>query len=137
MIPKEVSVTLECRPIAWKRPAGKRIRYDAQTDEKAVFSLKVLRKLHEIYPELRTSPKPYFRRAVAVTLHFHFAKHREKTAMDLPDVDNLCKFALDAMQSQYLDGVLWGDDAQVVRLYARKTLGINDVVEISIKDEGV
>ena len=73
---------------------------------------------------------------LAVELLFVFvpAKDKRKRAhagelahVIRPDVDNLSKLALDAM-----NGVFWVDDTQIVSLTARKTYGKRDRTEVTI-----
>ena len=44
-----------------------------------------------------------------------------------PDIDNLCKLVLDAA-----NGILWGDDGQVVKLEAHKTYGAEACTTINV-----
>ena len=48
-----------------------------------------------------------------------------------PDLDNLCKAVMDA-----LNGVAYCDDKQVVRIIATKTYGENASVQVELREEG-
>lgn len=118
------------RPVAWKRPAQTRegVRYDSQVDAKAAFSIKALKSIYVTDPNTYPSPKPLIHHGpVAVVFRFVFERRTpDENVESLPDLDNLVKFALDAMQSQSLDGVIWTDDSQVVNLAATKEFGPKD-----------
>lgn len=123
--------SVEFKPVPWKRPAGKAVRYDSQTDDKAAFTLKALDAIYSVRPALKYLDKPWFGDfELGVALSFFFAGPKMSTS--LPDVDNLAKFVLDAMQSQYLDGVIWHDDKQVCYLSAQKALSSIDSVNVKI-----
>ena len=116
---------------------GKSVRYDGQTDDKAAFTLKALKAINARYPELSTAPRPWFpydtnrREALGVAIEFLFDE-KNKVAAQLPDLDNLAKFILDALQSQYLSGVVWTDDKQVCRLSVCKYATVQDSVNVRI-----
>lgn len=129
---ESISFAINFKPTPWKRPAGKLVRYDSQINDKAAFGLKAMKAIYEKYPALRAAPRPWFGTApldVAITLEFDATG---KTACQLPDIDNLAKFILDALQSQSLDGVIWTDDCQVVFLSAIKLVGDKDLINVLI-----
>lgn len=136
----EISFEIDFRPLAWKRPAGKGARYDSQVDDKVAFSLKVLKSLHERFSVWPTPPlfpsgplmveALYAFRGMSATLIGGDFKPEQLKQ----DLDNLVKFTLDAMQSQYLDGVIWKDDRQVCKIVAEKIIHPDrDFIRVKVK----
>lgn len=104
------------KPIAWKRPVHwKGHCYDSQKKEKEKTAAYIL------------SKDPYlFLPPIKVRLEFHMPmpkswsqKEKEEKRGEWhtqkPDVDNLCKFIIDALNT-----VMWEDDSQIAGLSARK-----------------
>jgi hypothetical protein len=113
------------------------VRYDKQINDKVAFSLQVKEQLRTQLLVLSAAarergdtlevPSPIFDRATALaaSLAFHFAKPDGMKQ----DLDNLCKFALDALQSQFCDGVIWTDDRQVHIMTASKAVtGVDETL---------
>lgn len=72
--------------------------------------------------------------AVSVSLTFVRAKSKNikrKYPSTRPDIDNLCKTALDAM-----NGIVYLDDALIVELHTKKIYGQQDalIIDISVLD---
>lgn len=126
---------VDFRPVAWKRPAGKGVRHDSQVADKAAFSLKALASIYAARPELKHGFRPWYATdALHVHIDFLFKeKAGKQKSVQLPDIDNLAKFVLDAMQSQCLDGVIWTDDRQVVSLSVTKSISQRDATLVTIK----
>ncbi len=125
--------TVLMRPVSWKRPAGSKVRYDAQLSDKVAFSAKALTAIRqdlEAYQSFQAAGKPLFKREdLTVRLFFSF-----KDKKDLrQDLDNLVKFTLDALQSQLLEGLIWTDDRQVTKLIASKSVGTDDFITVHIE----
>ena len=136
MVPASLTFTVDFKPVPWKRPAGKTVRYDSQVNDKAAFTLKALKALHAAYPAIRAATTPWYKSEhliVDITCVFAETSAKKNGLVGLPDVDNLAKFVLDAMQSQYMDSIVWNDDAQVVGLSVRKCFGEKDAVSVTIR----
>lgn len=73
--------------------------------------------------------RPPVREAVFVKCLFHFKKYKKKVEWRAarPDVDNLAKAVIDAM-----NGIVYDDDARIAGLYAVKKDGPAEAVEIEI-----
>ena len=131
----EICLNLDFKPVGWKRPAGRNIRYDKQVADKVAFSATVLKALHETYPKemaARGGLPLFGDRPVIVDLLFVF-KGKYVDAKNVPDIDNLVKFTLDALQSEMLSGVVWEDDRQVVDIHAKKLRGEEDKIIVLIR----
>lgn len=66
-------------------------------------------------------PIPKFQSSILLDVHIEFffprkSNHREDRIIEVADVDNLCKFVLDA-----LNKVLYTDDKQIVKVSAKKS----------------
>lgn len=93
------------------------MRYDQQIADKCAFSLKFLKSMDRDHVTA-AAYGPLFKGAnLAVELDFYMTVLGKQK---IPDLDNLVKFTLDAMQSEYLAGVIWKDDQQVCDLRARR-----------------
>lgn len=125
---KVVDILVNMPPVVWKRPGGKSQRYDMQVNDKAAWTAKALAHLRLADPEL-TEMRPVFKGHVKVSIHFYF---ENKNLFDKSDLDNLQKFAFDALQSQFMDGILWHDDKQIVSVFAEKILSKASLTEIKI-----
>lgn len=87
--------------------------------------------------------RPKLKGELTVTMGFNYAAPKSWTKKQMaelaaagalpkttkPDVDNLVKAVLDA-----LNGVVYEDDAAVVRVYATKWWSVVDSVEISVEE---
>jgi Holliday junction resolvase RusA-like endonuclease len=107
---------IEITPIPWKR-AGirERVFYDKQTHEKLAFGL-YLNKQH--------GNDPKFQNPLSVDITFYMPipksvnqRSKYRWHHSVPDIDNLSKFCLDAINNS---GLIWTDDRQVSELTARK-----------------
>ena len=142
-----IQLNIDGNPIPWKRPGGKRIRYDTQAKEKEQIRW-VLRS------QLRSDPltNPLL---VDIIFFFPIPKHISSVKkkemlngmihhMKKPDVDNCAKFILDCMND-----VVFLDDSQISDLHVRKQysmkpgtyirvtpLSLNQEREKEIDDEG-
>lgn len=103
-------------PISWKR-AGLRDRtfFDQQTQEKLMFG---------IYLNSQHGDSPKFISPVHMDVTFHMpipktVAKRKNTIWhsSMPDIDNLQKFLLDAINDT---GIIWKDDSIVSSVIARK-----------------
>jgi len=138
-----LSFELPFEPTPWKRPAGKGIRYDDQVREKSAFGILAIGKLKDKYPNRKWDifEGPFFKDNVglSIDLIFQFKDSRKgKKSLEYPkpDIDNLCKFVLDALQSHFMEGLIWKDDKQVVNLKATKVYNDKDLITIEIKEYG-
>jgi len=130
-----IHLPLDFKPVGWKRPAGRNIRYDKQVADKVAFSAIMLKALHEAYPKemaARGGLPLFGAEAVNVELTFVF-NGKSPIAKNVPDIDNLVKFTLDALQSEMLSGVVWEDDRQVVDIHAKKLRGEEDKIIVLIR----
>lgn len=120
-----ISFICEGIPVAKARPRATRsgVVYTPRT------TMIAERNIREAYLErVNRRPKPTEKPvAVAITFYFPQPKNTSKKKLELnkgkprakkPDVDNLIKTVLDA-----LNGVAWLDDNQVVAVYAQKLNG--------------
>lgn len=121
---------IEIPPIPWKR-AGvhQKMFYDQQTHEKLAFGL-YLNKQH--------GSDPKFDAPLSVELTFYMpipkSVHRRSKYIwhhAAPDIDNLSKFCLDAINSS---GIIWKDDRQVSSLVARKLYDQNPRTHLIIRE---
>lgn len=115
-------LTVDGRPKCWKRPVSTRhggVRFNANSAAQAVFGMVCAAQLPGSVP---------LRVPVRVDLFFYFPRplhHYDNDGQlraDAPvfytypaDIDNLCKFALDAM-----NGYVYDDDIRVMELHAVK-----------------
>ena len=136
-----ISLSVAFTPTPWKRPAGKSVRYDDQVRDKSAFAILVIDELNKNYPDrkwdLFNGPNFDANCAVSVDIIFQFKDSRvgrKGLQYPKPDVDNLSKFVLDALQSTFLEGIIWGDDKQVVKLSAIKVYNDKDLITIEIKE---
>lgn len=127
---KELYIRVAMPPIAWKRPAGKAVRFDAQGAEKSAFSIAALKALVEHAPNAFSSRDvPLFKNGVEVSYVFEFT---DATRCRRCDIDNLVKFAQDALQSGVLEGKVWTDDRIIYHIDALKTFSQHDRTTIKI-----
>lgn len=129
-----IYLNLDFKPVGWKRPAGRNVRYDKQVGDKVAFSALVTKALYEVYPDKMGTRGGYALfgdKPVGVVLHFYFGK-KSAHAKNVPDIDNLAKFTMDALQSEMLTGVIWEDDRQVCELSAKKKRGGIDKMTVLI-----
>lgn len=127
----EVSFIVEGKPVAWQRPGGKGVRYDRQVNDKVAFSMKALQAVQDGLAgrEQEFAARPWFgTKALRVEIAFGFAEAKDMRQ----DLDNLVKFVLDAMQSQFLDGVVWKDDRQVEFLQAHKHVADKNYTAVKV-----
>lgn len=110
------SYKIEVPPVPWQRPQlnGQRF-YDGQQKDKVSFGLYLL-KQHD--------GEPLFAKPIHMDIVFYMpisnnkgSKVKQELAWHYcrPDIDNLCKFILDA-----LNGVVWEDDKIIVSISAKK-----------------
>jgi Holliday junction resolvase RusA-like endonuclease len=131
-----INLPLDFKPVGWKRPAGRNIRYDKQVPDKVAFAAVALKRLIELYPREMAERRglPLFGdNPVTVNITF-VLKGKRPDANSVPDIDNLVKFTLDALQSEMLTGVVWEDDRQVCEISARKMRGEEDKITVLICD---
>lgn len=129
-----IELVLDFQPVAWKRPAGRNIRYDKQTQDKFAFSAATFSALCEKYPVQMGSRHgdPLFgKTGVYVEMIFNLPV-KSVIAKQVPDIDNFVKFTLDALQSEMLSGVVWRDDSQVCAIRARKQEAETGSIELRI-----
>lgn len=136
----EIILPVPFRPIPWKRPAGKLVRYDSQIDDKNAFGILVKDILTKKYSErnwdVLSGANFKNNTPVEVSILFSFKDERKSTKgvkYPNPDVDNLVKFVLDALQTGYLEGLIWNDDKQVITLNATKKYGQQNEIYIILK----
>jgi Holliday junction resolvase RusA-like endonuclease len=120
-----IEFTVLIEPVAKARPRFSRLGF-AYTDKKtreyeSAFALAAS----------RYRPKAPLQGPLAVNLHFTLA--RPKSTRRLfpcvrPDVDNYAKAVLDALSA------FWGDDGQIVELFAVKQYGVPVGVHVQIDE---
>jgi Holliday junction resolvase RusA-like endonuclease len=117
----QITKIIPGKPIAWKRARrnGKRYFHEKpHQDERA--------RVQALFVDVECIDHPLVV-VIAATYALPKAYHRvrqpgkSRPKMSRPDVDNIAKFYLDA-----LNGVLFEDDAQVVKLVASKRFGAQD-----------
>lgn len=124
------------RPVAWNRPGGVGRRYDTQLHEKGVFTELVIQAINKAYkcsilddvthPIMGDGP-------LMLNATFTFKEGATNNALfPIQDLDNLVKFAQDAIQSQGLKGVIWKDDRQIVAASTLKKWGPEDRMSFMI-----
>lgn len=110
-------------PVPWKRPArnGDRI-YDSQTRDKINFGL---------YISQQHNDEPLFDKAIQVDIIFYMpiSKIPKKNHSIAPDIDNLCKFLLDAIKD-----ILIIDDRIICSLSAKKVYDKEPRTELIITE---
>lgn len=130
------NIVLIGEPIPKKRPrfstrAGFVQTYDAQKTEKEITIMQLKQQLAQI----RVLKPLESQISIEMTFHtpqpkFWSLKRKErefgKYNPKRPDIDNYCKFYLDAMNK-----IVYKDDGQVVRLYAQKVYAYDPRTEIS------
>lgn len=129
-------IEIEGNPVPWARPGIARLKssnvvYDKQKREKEMARWQVSSQFKEApiktpillditfrlpIPESASS-------AIKIEMQNNVLMHDRK-----PDIDNLCKFILDAM-----NGLVYADDRQINVLYARKTYSNHPSTLIRIK----
>lgn len=122
------SYCVNLRPLPWQRPyLNERTLFDNQKREKLAFG---------IYLAQQHNDEPLFGRPIIMELTFYMAipKSLPKRKGGLyhsnrPDLDNLCKFVLDAMKE-----VVITDDKIICDLHARKVYDKVPRTEIIIKE---
>ena len=116
------------QPMAWQRARinGKHF-FDIQAKDKLCFS---------IHLQSQHDNDPLFTTAIAIDIVFYMPyksvkKERDKVKVhcSTPDLDNLCKFALDAMK-----GVVFKDDRLVSHLSAKKVYDKKPRTEFTITE---
>lgn len=131
------SFKVDGKPIAKARPRVARngVIYTPKTTQDAE------RRIRDAFLEaVEHSDYEFDEGSVCVNIDFIFAppksttKARAKTIIGeprpkKPDVDNLCKTVLDA-----LNGFAWDDDNQVTHLSARKVYGTEDSTIVTIEE---
>lgn len=133
-----MDITINMKPIAKARP---RLGYSC------VYTPEVTRKAEDliawhIKAEMLKEGMVMTSKAVSIALEFCFTvpKNATKSEIDLylrgklyhtkkPDIDNLCKLALDA-----LNGVVIHDDNQIIDLNAVKFYGEREFVKIHLEE---
>jgi len=126
-------VTVTMRPVPQKRHrhcAGGTRTYDPSAAEKATF-LALVRE---------QGPVPLQEGPLRAVLHFRYKRPKShlraggqlrkgapEAHVARPDVDNLAKFVLDALQ-----GVCYKDDSQIVHLEVTKAYGGEDSVSLTL-----
>lgn len=120
-------------PTPQKRPRVTRfVTYDPSKKDKVAFIKTILNQLPKepIYTPLRISIQFKFAHPKS---HLKTNGELRKSAPSLhvskPDIDNLVKFVLDA-----LNGRLYKDDSQIVSLIAIKQYAETSCIEISVDD---
>lgn len=118
------------QPTPWKRPAGSRVRYDAQIEDKIALAAA----FYASCSAIRGRVTPLFpKEGLHVNYSFAFADEEKMRKMDL---DNLVKFTQDTMQSQSLEGKIWTDDRQVVSLAALKYHSNGNYIKVTVTPFG-
>lgn len=124
-------IIIEGRPIAWARAGiSKKRFFDRQSKERQSFQWKLKSAFN----------KGPTKAPISLSCVFSFAlpksssKAKRKALLGTfhvgrPDVDNLAKFVNDAAQ-----GILWGDDSQVVLLTVEKVWAEEDKTTICFKE---
>lgn len=122
------SYCIKINPIAWKRPrlSGNRF-YDAQARDKVSFGL---------YLNQQHANEPLFDKAIRMEIVFYMpipktVKNRKPSSYHsgTPDLDNLCKFLLDAIKD-----VLIVDDRIICSLSAKKVYDKEPRTELIITE---
>ncbi len=121
---------LNVHPIGWMRAGLKHKRfYDRQTHDKLATG---------IYLQQQHAGEPKFTKPVHVDCVFYMQSPRVIKAgkstiwcAQVPDLDNLVKFSLDAINDT---GVIWSDDRIVTSLTAKKIWDNNPRTHIVIKE---
>ena len=113
--------------------SGKKISYDIQKKAKEVVKWLALKQLHDSTNEFGTFIPS--KSAFEVILEFHLItpdfKKPNVHAVCKPDIDNLVKFYLDA-----LNRIVWEDDKQIISLHASKTYSDSPKTVITIHPLG-
>lgn len=115
-------------PIAWKRPSQTKDgrRYDSQAALKERHGWTFKEAMMHAHKNCTDKP-------VIIQLVFNFLRvksnHRKHHTSD-PDIDNCCKYYLDAMQD-----VVYFNDNQVVELSAKKNYSVVPSVNIVIYEK--
>ena len=111
-------IEIPLNPIAWKRARRLGNRYfDCQTDDKLAVALHARSLCPNLLPPLEPLTL-YLELHMEVPASWGRKKRSEnlgKPHRQAPDLDNLTKFLLDA-----LNGVIWPDDKQIAEIHARK-----------------
>lgn len=136
---EQITLPLSFKPLPWARPGGKSIRYDTQLNDKNAFGILAVKHLNTKYTErnwdVLAGPNFPAGTPVNVAILFSFKDERKSTRgvpYPLPDVDNLCKFVLDALQTGYLEGLIWADDKQVIHINGTKKFAEKNEIYINI-----
>lgn len=110
------------QPIPLSRPRfSKDHVYDSQKGEKFAASINI---------KFWHKDKPFFLGPLHLTITFFMQSTRKKGWHDLrPDLDNLIKFVLDVM-----NGIVYNDDKQVVKITAEKIYDKEPRTEITIEE---
>lgn len=117
----QITKIIPGKPFSWKRARrnGKRYFHDKpSTDERL--------RVQEAFSDVACLEDPMvvvIAACYALPKQYHRKREPgvERVKMSRPDVDNIAKFYMDA-----LNGVLFEDDAQVVKLVASKRYGNQD-----------
>lgn len=127
----EVAFVIEGAPVPWKRARRSGERYfDSQTRDKNAYAFMAL--------NLRDASWP-LSHPVYIECEFHFgtpkswSKNKKAAALGTPhaskpDLDNLVKFILDA-----LNGIVWKDDAVIAEIHAKKVYSSSPKTSIIIR----
>lgn len=118
----------QCPPIPWKRAGHTQDRfYDKQKQEKIFYGLSLKR---------QHGNQPMFEGPLLLTLKFYMTIPKSMIRRQMsehhykrPDLDNLCKFFLDAATS-----ILWEDDAQISGMSIIKIYSDKPRTEIHLKE---
>ncbi len=122
-----IKVTIPMEPVAKGRPKFTK-RGFAYTPAKTKDAEKFIRAFVSGYPKFATGLP------LAMSIDFYLSKpksvgKKREFPTTRPDIDNYCKLILDS-----LNGVLFHDDGQIIRLLARKEYGSPSRIEISIEE---
>lgn len=120
-----LSITIPEQPIAWKRPAQNKDgrRYDSQGALKDRYGWTFKDAMMRAHKNCTDKP-------LRVEFIFSFMRvksNKRKQHTSDPDIDNCCKFYLDAMQD-----VVYFNDNQVVELSAKKVYSVDPCVNIVV-----
>jgi Holliday junction resolvase RusA-like endonuclease len=115
-------------PIPWTRPRlHGRVFFDGQQKQKTCYGLYLLQQ-HNDEPLFKDKPL-----SIDITFYMFIPESsRKKNKLyhaSIPDLDNLCKFALDSLR-----GVVLADDRFICSLVARKLYDKNPRTEFTITE---
>lgn len=127
---RSIHYVIPGEPIAWKRPAGKQVRYDSQKDIKLMWGI-YLRNQHS---------GPYFDGPIHLDILFAMTiplrqpqKKRElqhgKYCIKAPDTSNMVKLIEDACET-----ITYHNDCIIAKITAHKKYDLNPRTEFTLTE---